>query len=307
MVSAQGITVNARIDSTTMWIGSQTKLSFEVSQQPNQKVAFPLFSDTIVGGLDIVETLKPDTVKSQDGHVLISHNYVVTAFEDSLLYIPPYPFVVNGDTVWSKSLSLKVVQPFQIDTASHQIADIKPVMNPKMNWKQFFLNMLIVALIFALIVLVYLLVQKLRKRKNAEGENVSKEPALPPYEMALSKLNKLREEKMWQHNRSKEYHTELTEIIREYVNRTFDIPCMEMTSEEILQNLNHLRFENSDAYAKLKQILRLADLVKFAKWHALPDEHELSLKNSFEFIEMTKISESEVTTEEHDIDEEKEN
>ena len=90
---AQNITVTARIDSTSMWIGEQTKLSFEISQQPNQKVVTPLFSDTIIGGLEIVEPMKADTVSSPDGHLLVTQHYVVTAFEDSLLYIPPYPFV----------------------------------------------------------------------------------------------------------------------------------------------------------------------------------------------------------------------
>src|ERR1035437_5097338 len=124
---AQKITVNARLDSTVIWIGSQTHLTFQVSQQPKQKVLMPIFSDSIVGGLETVEPVKTDTVKSPDGQLLVSQHYVVTSFKDSLIYIPPFPFVINGDTVWSKSLSLIVVQPFKIDTASHKIADIKPV------------------------------------------------------------------------------------------------------------------------------------------------------------------------------------
>ena len=102
---AQAITVTARIDSATILIGNQTRLSFEISQQPKQLVITPVFTDTIIGGLELVEPGKADTVDSPDGHLLVTQRYTVTAFEDSLLYIPPYPFVVNGDTVWSKSLS----------------------------------------------------------------------------------------------------------------------------------------------------------------------------------------------------------
>jgi hypothetical protein len=168
---AQNITVTARIDSTSMWIGEQTKLSFEISQQPNQKVVTPLFSDTIIGGLEIVEPMKADTVSSPDGHLLVTQHYVVTAFEDSLLYIPPYPFVLNGDTTWSKSLSLKVIQPFVIDTASNQVTDIKSVFTPKFYWKGLIRKILIALLILLLIVALVIVVRRLmhkRIRRNIQ-------------------------------------------------------------------------------------------------------------------------------------------
>lgn len=291
---AQNITVTARIDSASMWIGEQTKLSFEISQQPDQKVVTPLFSDTIVGGLEIVEPMKADTVTSPDGHLLVTQNYVVTAFEDSLLYIPPYPFVLNGDTTWSKSLSLKVIQPFVIDTASNQVTDIKSVFTPKFYWKGLIRKILIALLILLLIVALVIVVRRLMHKKSI-FVSASPEPVLPPYEVAISKLNSIKQQKLWQQNRTKEYHTELTDVIREYIERTFDIPCMEMTSDEIVAHLNHLKFESKQAYVALLQLLHLADLVKFAKWNPAPDEHELSLSNAFLFVDQTKIEESKTT------------
>lgn len=288
---AQNITVTARIDSTMMWIGSQTKLSFEISQQPNQKVISPLFSDTIVGGLEIVEPLKSDTVTSPDGHLLVTQSYTVTAFEDSLLYIPPYPFVQNGDTVWSKSLSLKVVQPFQIDTTSNQIADIKQVFTPKFYWIDVLKKALIVLAIITILFVLFFIIRRLIQKKPVFTASTPA-PVLPPYEVAIAKLDKMKQQKLWQQNRSKEYHTELTDVIREYIERTFDIPCMEMTSEEILEHLNHLKFETKPAYLALLQILRLADLVKFAKWNPATDEHELSLNNAYSFVNQTKIEDA---------------
>ncbi len=288
---AQNITVTARIDSTMMCIGSQTKLSFEISQQPNQKVISPLFSDTIVGGLEIVEPLKSDTVTSPDGHLLVTQSYTVTAFEDSLLYIPPYPFVQNGDTVWSKSLSLKVVQPFQIDTTSNQIADIKQVFTPKFYWIDVLKKALIVLAIITILFVLFFIIRRLIQKKPVFTTSTPA-PVLPSYEVAIAKLDKIKQQKLWQQNRSKEYHTELTDVIREYIERTFDIPCMEMTSEEILEHLNHLKFETKSAYLALLQILRLADLVKFAKWSPATDEHELSLNNAYLFVNQTRIEEA---------------
>jgi len=289
-LAAQNITVTARIDSSTMWIGSQTKLSFEISQRPGQKVVTPVFGDTLVGGLEVVEPMKADTVKSPDGHLLVKQNYTVTSFNDSLIYIPPFPFVANGDTVWSKSLSLKVVQPFVIDTTSNKIADIKSVFTPKFYWRGFFEKAGIVIAVVLLIVALIIIIRRIIQKKPVFAPSVP-EVILPPYEVAISKLNAIKQQKLWQHNRSKEYHTELTDVIREYIERTFDIPSMEMTSEEIIQHLNHLKFESKTAYLALNQLLQLADLVKFAKWNPMPDEHELSLNNAFLFVEETKIEE----------------
>jgi len=287
---AQKITVNARLDSTVIWIGSQTHLTFQVSQQPKQKVLMPIFSDSIVGGLETVEPVKTDTVKSPDGQLLVSQHYVVTSFKDSLIYIPPFPFVINGDTVWSKSLSLKVVQPFKIDTASHKIADIKPVLNSKFDWAAFLLRVLLGFVILGLLVVLYVLYQKYFKKKPVLNEKEIR-LLLPADVVALNQLDKIKQEKSWQQGRVKEYHTELTDVIREYVERIFNINSMEMTSEEILDHLRVLKVEKKSAYLNLKQILNLADLVKFAKWNAMPEEHELSLQNAYLFINQTKVEE----------------
>jgi len=283
---AQKITVNARLDSTVLWIGNQAHLSFQVSQQPSQKVSMPVFSDSIVRGLELVEPVKTDTVKSADGPMLVTQHYVVTAFEDSLLYIPPFPFISNGDTVWSKSLSLKVVQPFVIDTTSNSIADIKSVFEPKFNWLRLLIIVLLILLIHGLLVIALIYYRKYKKT-NSVFELKNQVPLLPPHIAALIELEKIKQEKPWQQGRTKEYHTTLTDVIREYIERVYLIKSMEMTSDEILDHLNVLRKNEKEAYQALKQILQLADLVKFAKWNPLPDEHELSLRNAYLFVNLT--------------------
>jgi len=288
---AQKITVNARLDSTVMWIGNQTHLTFEISQQPKQKVGMPVFSDSIIGGLELVEPVKIDTLKSPDGHILVKQHYLVTAFKDSLLFIPPFPFVLNGDTVWSKSLSLKVVQPFKIDTASNAIADIKPVFQPKFNWFNLLFIVLLVLAIHGIIILLLFIYRKYLK-KSPVLDSKEMKLLLPPHVVALSELERLKQEKPWQQGRSKEYHTELTDIIREYIERVFSVNSMEMTSEEILDHLRNLKSEQKTAYSGLNQILKLADLVKFAKWNPTPDEHELSLSNAYLFVNQTKVDET---------------
>lgn len=287
---AQKITVNTRLDSTVLKIGDQARLTFEVAQQPKQKVIMPIFSDTIVGGLEMVEAVKIDTVQSPDGHILVNQRYVVTAFEDSLLYIPSFPFVIDGDTVWSKSLSLKVVQPFQLDTAAASVTDIKPVFDPKFDWWGFIKLVLLIVVIVALLVVAFIFIRRYFQNKPVFEKQII-EPVLPAHVIALSELDRIKSEKAWQQGRSKEYHTELTDVIRIYIERVFDVKSMEMTSEEIIEHLQMLRSERKSAYTGLKQILQLADLVKFAKWNSTPNENELSLLNAYLFVNQTKVEE----------------
>ncbi len=288
---AQKITVNAKLDSTVLWIGDQANLTFEISQQQNQKVILPIFSDTIVGGLELVAPMKLDTVKSPEGPIIVTQQYVVTAFDDTLLYIPPYPFVLNGDTVWSKSLSLKVVQPFKIDTAANSVTDIKPVFEPKFDWLGLIKWVLLALVIIGLLVLLYFILRKYWMKKPIFEQ--APEVILPAYVIALNQLDQIKQAKPWQQNRSKEYHTELVDVMRIYIEKAFEVNSMEMTSIEILEHLGDLRKSKKEAFNALKQMLQLADLVKFAKWNPTPDEHELSLSNAYNFVNLTKTEDVE--------------
>ncbi|VBB45298.1 conserved exported hypothetical protein [uncultured Paludibacter sp.] len=290
LLNAQPITVKAKMDSTQMWIGNQTALRFEVVQSPKQKVNFPLFSDTIVGALEIVQQQKLDTVKLSADKIQVNAHYVVTSFHDSLIYVPEYPFVSGNDTAWSNSTSIKVIQPFKIDTTSNVIADIKPVFKPKFNWAEFFKKFLLVSLVIALVVLLFFLVRRFKGKKPIFVTEKSKS-IIPAHVEALEKLDKIKNEKIWQQGRIKEYHTELTDVIRNYIERAFNINSMEITSEEILQKMQFLKADKPAAYDGLKQILQLADLVKFAKWNPATTENELSLLNAYLFVNQTKVEE----------------
>jgi len=291
VVQAQRITVNASIDSTQLWIGQQTRMVFEISQQPNQFVSTPVFSENIIEGIELVEPVRNDTATSPDGHLIVRLSYQLTSFSDSLYLIPAFPFVVDGqDTVWSNPVSLKVIQPFEIDTAANAITDIKDVVSPRFSL-MYYLRKVLPWLIGALILLaISVLVIRLIKKKPVVM-NFAPEKKIPPFEVALEKLRILKEEKLWQQNRQKEYHTALTDILREYIEQVYDIPAPEFTSDEILTHLSFLRKDNKQAFTFLQQILQLADLVKFAKWNALPDENEQSYTYAVAFINLTKVEE----------------
>jgi hypothetical protein len=298
-LTGQQVTVDAKMDSIQIWIGQQTKLSYEFTQQPDQHVQTPIFSEVITPGLEIVDRFGNDTLKAADGYLQIKQSYVVTAFEDTLLLVPPFPFVSGEDTVWSPELSLKVIQPFVIDTTQIQIADIKDVFKPRFSlWYFIKKSAPYVGILILLAAIVYLII-RLSKRKSVAVQELV-ENKIPPYDLAIDQLNKIKQEKLWQQNRHKEYHSQLTDVLRGYIEGLFLIPAPEMTSAEILAYLNFLKTENKDVYYNLQQILQLADLIKFAKWNVGPDEHELSLNNAFMFVNETNIK-TEEEVEEHDI------
>lgn len=285
---AQSFSVHAKIDSVQMWIGNQTNLQFEITQSPKEKITLPVFSDTIVGNLEIIKPAQVDTQQISTNQIGVRVNYVVTSFKDSLIYIPKYPFVLNEDTVWSNSLSIKIIQPFVVDTASHALADIKPIIQPPFDWKGFILKIILTLLIIALLAVVVWLIKKFRNKpiKIIPQKTI---PYVPAHIEALKQLDRLKEEKSWQRGRIKEYHVELTDIIRHYVSRMFNINSMEMTSDEILRHAHFLNVDKKGGYEALRQILTLADLVKFAKYQPSAIDNEMSLMNAYLFVNQTKI------------------
>jgi hypothetical protein len=136
-----------------------------------------------------------------------------------------------------------------------------------------------------LALLIYVII-RLLKRKPVLVMGKPK-PSLPPHVIALSELDKIKNEKLWQQGREKEFHTQVTDVLRNYIEGRFGINAMEMTSDEILAYLS-VNKEAEPVFDQLKQILKSADLVKFAKMKFLPTENEQSITNAYLFINETK-------------------
>ena len=109
-------------------------------------------------------------------------------------------------------------------------------------------------------------------------------------EQAIKELDEIKQQKLWQQGRSKEYYTLITDTLRKYIEERFGINAMEMTSGEIL-DLIRKNSEAQSVYDNLRQILQLADFVKFAKMNPLPDENDLSMMNAYLFVNQTKEEE----------------
>ena len=101
----------------------------------------------------------------------------------------------------------------------------------------------------------------------------------------------------------KEYQTDLTDVVREYIGRRFEVHSTEKTSDETLREMKPLI--DKDLYGRLSKMLQLADLVKFAKWHTTPDENESALTTAYDFVNETKIvNDANDANDENDVKEE---
>jgi hypothetical protein len=144
--------------------------------------------------------------------------------------------------------------------------------------------------------LVFLIVYALSRRsKNKPLFQRPLKPKLPPHVIALQELDKLKGEELWQHEKVKDYYTRLTDIVRVYIEERFTITAMEQTTFEILTSFKEKESQIVDkSVVELKEILEVADLVKFAKLTPLPDENHHMLSNAYLFVKETSV---EVVTE----------
>jgi hypothetical protein len=146
--------------------------------------------------------------------------------------------------------------------------------------------------IVLILVIGFLLWYLRRKRMNKPIFRPVK-PEEPAHIIAFRELRNLRDEKIWQKSEFKTYYSRLTEIIRRYMYRRYGIQAMEMTSHDILEAWRVSGEQKEDLTDKLRMLLDLADLVKFAKQKPVASENEENMERAYDFVEKTKWIEPE--------------
>jgi len=286
--------IRATIDSTNILIGQQTKIHLEIAANKGQALQIPLIPDTLMTGVEVLEISKIDTLDIGNDRMQMKYDYLITSFDSALYLLPPFKVIAGADTAFSSELALKV-STLPVDTESGQFYDIKDVRKPPFVLMDYLPGILLILTIIALAALIGFIIYRLINKKSLVPFK-KEEPYVPPHIRAIRKLDAIKEEKLWQMGKEKEYYSEITETLRTYIEERFGIGAMEMTSGEILAAIR--KFNDTDAvYDHLKQILILADFVKFAKYKSLPDENELSMTNAYLFVNDTKEKEEELPEE----------
>mgnify|MGYP007057677117 CR=1 FL=1 len=280
------IIVSASIDSTTLMLGDQTDMHLQATIDAQEQLSFPTFDHLLQDEIEIIDRTIVDTITLDDGRKQLHQYLTITSFTDSLYTIHPIPFVSGNDTFWSESLALNVIQPFEVDS-SLAITDIKDIEKAPIWWWGIFRWVVLAIVLIGAGIGVYYLVRWL-KSKEQEKEVINPELLRPADEVALEKLDIIKEQKIWKEGKHKEYHTQLTDVIREYVSRRYEINSTEKTSDETLRALKPMLRDQRELFHRLEKMLQVADLVKFAKWQPLPDECERSFHQVTQFVDQTK-------------------
>lgn len=277
----------ATLDSTEMQIGRQINLHLELTHPKGKTFTWPSLPDSIQK-IEVLKRSQLDTSFSADGNELtIRQSILLTCFDSGYYAIPPFRFTdtANKDSLTNYSETaplLLSVFTVEVDTTA-SIKDIKPVIEMPLTWKDF-VPYAAGVLALGLAVFIGILLYRKFKKKPVMAEK--KIPSLPAHEIALKSLAQLEEKKLWQQGQIKSYYTELTDILRIYLDHRWQMNAMEMTSDEILQYPVVYKLDDS-VKNRLRYIFTIGDLVKFAKMITVPHENEQCMMNAYEFVNAT--------------------
>ncbi len=287
---AQEIRVNATLDTSMLMIGDQTILTLEAVVPPSCRVVWPEIADTLTRQIEVIRKSRIDTLEQDGlkGDRLLTQKLVITSFDSGYFAIPPFVFLYQqpGAAEYkarqTEALLLTVDNP-DIDPGA-DIKDIKGPLKAPVTFAEIWPWLLAALLLAGAVFLVF---WYLKKRKKAQPlVTFRRKPLQPAHIIALDELEKLRAKKLWQAGKIKQYHTELTEIVRNYISAKFHVHAIEMVTPDILEALEEKPVDTATR-SKLKAMLELADLVKFAKENPLPDNQERSMNQAVDFVKET--------------------
>ncbi len=289
----QEIKAKASLDSTNILLGDQIKLFLEIDHPKDISVQFPSVPDTIADKIEVLTRSAIDTFNADnEKNIKQIQSYLITCFDSGVYRIPPYWFKINVngtvDSIPSNGVTLQV-HTMAIDTTKGP-TDIKMPYGAPITLKEVIPYILGVILIGAIVFLILYSIK--RKKKNQPLFSKPPKPKEPAHIIALRELDRIKDEKLWQKDKVKQYYSEVTDVLRLYIEHRFEMSAMEKTTDEIIQGFkyrNDLISEKS--FNNLSRILSLADLVKFAKYQPLPDDNNLTLVDTYFFVNDTKKEE----------------
>lgn len=291
-VMAQDVKPVAALDTASILIGQQAHLELSVTYHVDKgamDIVWPAITDTVTSKLPIlhdshVDTILPD--KQNDPYLFKqTRTLTITSWDSGYWAIPPFTFVINGDTVGTDPLLL-TVNTVEADT-SKAFRDIKEIYTVpfslvdwvREHWPWLAGGIAAVAILTALIIFLY-------RRSRRPKPPVPEAPKAPLHVRTILALEALQQKKLWEQDRTKDYYIELTDILRGYVQERYGIPAMEQTTDELLAGLR-LSSMATAPREQLAHLLRLADMVKFAKWKALPTENEQVMASAIRLVQET--------------------
>lgn len=282
------VTVEQTVDSVGILIGEQAHLQLTVTMPEGSRLQWPALKERqyVTPGVEVVEAGSPDTIFHTGSCITVRKVYTITSFDERLYAIPALKVKVNGKTYAGGTSALKVVT-VDVDTVhANQFYPPKDVQDNPFRWAEwapyFYLSLLVVLLCLAA---AYLYVRLKENKPIITKVRIVRH--VPPHQRALKAIEKIKEERMPASEDQKAYYTRLTDTLRQYIQERFGFNAKEMTSDEIISNLQ--RVGDRKMIDELSELFQTADLVKFAKYSTLLNENDLNLVNAVNFIDSTKL------------------
>lgn len=280
--------VRARLDTAVIRIGEQAVLTLttEVQDAARTKVQWPSMADTLSRSVEVVGRSAIDTIAGNaDGELPhLAQRLTITSFDTGFHAIPPFRFVVEGREVSTEALLLEV-RGVELDSA-RTVRAARGIIEPPFDllyWLQEHAAWWGGALaLFALAAAAWWYLRKRPKAAPVEPTAVE-EPLL---DRTLKAMRTLESERLWQQGQHKAYHSRLTDLLRAYVEERYGVQALERTTDELLQELR-VSAMVPEQQQLLANMLRLADLVKFAKAVPAPAENEQMMAAAIRFVEST--------------------
>ncbi|MCL1849845.1 MAG: hypothetical protein FWF70_00285 [Bacteroidetes bacterium] len=298
-VSAQEYSAKAKLDSAHILIGDYLNVNLEVTAPKGKPVIIPQLNAKLLeeaeAPFDWIANSKFDTIVNNDYYTL-KQTITITAFDSGNYVFPAIPvFDIDSQIVAQTNPLFFDVFTVAVDTTA-AIKDIKDISKVYFTFhelwmyvKKYSLFILVGLLVIGLIVYAVWRYLK-KKRAQKPAPEVKPKPKIKPHIIALKELEKLRQKKLCEQGKTKEYYSELIDIVRIYIDEQWDIGAMEMVTSEIMDALKNTEI-HEQVLKRLHQACTIADLVKFAKYTPLLTDHDIAFKDCKEFVERTaKIS-----------------
>jgi hypothetical protein len=304
--NAQRIKATASIDSTNILLGDQVKLFLEIDHPKTVEVTFPNVPDTLIKYIEVLDRSEIDTFESNEETFQKQiQSFLITSFDSGSYRIPPFWFKIDLDgrldSIPTNGVTLNV-HTMAIDTTRGP-TDIKYPYDAPVTLKEVIPYILGGILILAILFFIFYAIK--RKKNNKPIFVIPRKPKEPAHIIALRELDRIKQEKLWQQGKTKQFYSEITETLRKYIEDRYGIPAMEQTSDETLDSFKYRRdLLKEKTLENLSRILKLADLVKFAKYRTTPDDDNMTLVNAYFFVNDTKPEEKKPEAPEETRDEE---
>ena len=280
---AQNVEATAKVQDEPIAVGKPFALDLTLKAPYGSVVEWNGFvTDTLSEQIDILR--RGDLVRTADAdsNIIIQQQLTLMTFDTGYVTIPALQLsTLNSQFATLTSPIDLYVTTITVDT----IQGYKPLMPPieqPIAMKELFPWILGALLLLLVALVVWYLVKHRKPRVDENGEPI-KGPMVPPYTKAIGDLESLKQQKLWQAGKVKEYYSSLTDIAREYIEGQFGVNAVEMTTDEILEQVSELHFDEQH-FGKLKGTMELADLVKFAKYAASALESDNAMTDMTEFV-----------------------